>query len=139
MGVRLTLDGMAEFREGLRRLPEDLAAKAALVVRDTAQQVGQEVQFNYPSRTGNLKRGVKVTLDGSKVSVRGVVRSGAPHAHLYEYGTARRQTTKGANRGVMPKGPTEDLVGPRASRARKRMTDELIVIVQEAGLTTSET
>ncbi len=132
--VRLTFEGMNELRDGLSGLPEFLALKAASVVRDTAQRVGFEVALNYPSLTGNLRRGVSMSFSGSSsVSVKGTVRSAAPHAHLYEYGTARRQTDKGANRGVMPQGPTESRVGPRASRARRQMYDQLIEIVKEAG------
>ncbi len=138
MGVRINLDGMNELREGLSRLPQELTAKAALVVSATAQQVGQELQANYPRKTGALKRGVRVTIEGSSVSTRGIVRSAAPHAHLFEHGTARRLTRKGANRGVMPKGPTDELLGPRAGRARRHMVDQLIAIVREAGLETSE-
>lgn len=139
MAVRLIFDGMDELREGLRKLPQELAQKAGQVVQATARQMGQELQLNYPrGKTGNLKRGVRVTFDVSNVSTRGVVRSAAPHAHLFENGTARRQTTRGANRGAMPKGPTDELVAPRASRARKRMVEQLIAIVHEAGLETGE-
>ena len=139
MTVRINFEGLNELREGLSRLPQELAAKAATVVQQTAEQVGQEVQANYPTHTGNLKRGVRVTVDGSNVSTRGIVRSASPHAHLFEYGTVRRQTRTGANRGVMPKAPDDERVGPRASRARRRMVDRLVAIVEEAGLTVSET
>ncbi len=133
MSVRLTFDGLNELREGLSHLPQELAQKASLVVSATANQVGQEVQANYPTHTGALKRGVRVTVDGSNVSTRGIVRSAAPHAHLFEYGTGRRQTRTGANRGVMPQAPADERVGPRASRARHRMVEQLIEIVKEAG------
>lgn len=134
MGVRLTFEGMDDFRQGLRHLPAELAAKAGQVVQATARQVHDEVQANYPrGKTGNLKSGVRVTLEGSAIFARGIVKSTAPHAHLFEYGTTRRQTRSGANRGVMPKGQPDELVGIRASRARKRMVEQLIAIVQEAG------
>ena len=138
MSVRLIFDGLNELRDGLQKLPADLAAKAGRVVQDTARQVGQEVQLNYPrGKTGNLKRGVRVTFTNTNVSTSGLVRSGAPHAHIFENGTARRQTTTGANRGAMPKGPTDELVGPRAGRARKRMIEGLTEIVREAGFEVS--
>jgi hypothetical protein len=137
VGVRINFEGLDELRDGLARLPHDLATKAALVVRQTAEQVGQEVVANYPIRSGNLRRGVRVTVEGSNVSTRGVVRSASPHAHLFEKGTGRRTTTKGANRGQMPKGPTDALVGPRASRARRHMEEQLIEVIHEAGLTTT--
>ncbi len=139
--VRLTFEGINELRAGLQKLPQELTEKAARVVQATARQVGQEVQLNYPrGRTGNLKAGVRVSIEGStSVSAKGIVRSAAPHAHLYENGTSRRQTNSGANRGRMPQGPTESRVGPRASRARRRMYEQLIEIVQEAGLTVTVT
>lgn len=139
MSVRLLFEGMNELRDALQALPADLAQKAGLVVQATARQVAEEVVTNYPrGKTGNLKSGVRVTVEGSAVSVRGIVKSTAPHAHLFEYGTARRQTQSGANRGVMPKGPTDELVGVRAGRARKRMVEQLIAIVQEAGFTVDQ-
>lgn len=133
------MDGMQEFREALRKLPVELATKAGQVVQATARQVSDEVQANYPrGKTGNLKRGVRVTLEGSAVSSRGIVRSTAPHAHLFEDGTGRRSTRSGANRGVMPKGPTDQLMGVRAGRARNRMVEQLVAIVQEAGFVVSQ-
>jgi hypothetical protein len=59
--------------------------------------------------TGNLLRGVKsVTFlqrDGTRViGIAGFKygSSNAPHAHLVEWGTKRRVTKAGQNRGVMP-------------------------------------
>lgn len=129
---------MDDFRAQLRALPETLAEQASTVVKTTATQVGQEVEANYPERTGNLKRGVRVTIEGSHLGVRATVRSASPHAHLFERGTKVRETRSGANRGSMPQGPENELVIPRAIRARQRMTEQLIAIVREAGMTVSE-
>ncbi len=140
--VRLTFEGINELRDGLQKLPQDLAEKAARVVQATARQVGQELQFNYPrGKTGNLKAGVRVSIDGStSVSAKGVVRSAAPHAHLYEKYTGNvRRTNNGASRGVMPASPDDKRLGPRASRARQRMYAQLIEIVEGEGLTVTVT
>jgi hypothetical protein len=132
--VRINFEGLNELRDGLSHLTQELTDKASAIVSATAQQVDLEVQANYPSRTGNLKRGVSFKVERSGVSTRGVVRSAAPHAHLIEnYTGNRRETRSGANRGVMPASPIDERVGPRASRARHRMYDQLIEIVKEAG------
>lgn len=139
MPVSLRFDGMEEFRQALQRLPEDLAAEAAHVVIAAAEDTGQGVSSNYPVKTGNLQRGVRVKVNsGSRFGASATVVSASPHAHLFENGTQTRQTQSGANRGQMPKGPENQRVIPRAIRARKRMTERLIQIVQDAGLTVSQ-
>lgn len=140
MPIRLEFEGLDDLREALKRLPQELAEKASTVVKETAQQVGSDVIANYPDRSGNLRSGVSVKVTGSSVSTTGIVRSASPHAHLYENGTARRQTDRGYNRGVMPRGPNDALVGVRAGRARRKMYDQLKDVVQQAGdFTVSET
>lgn len=138
MSVHVRLDGFEELRQGLRTLPDDLVQSATTVVTDTATETGSDLVNHYPERSGNLRRGVKVTVASSRASVRAVVVSASPHAHLYEFGTGPRQTRSGANRGVMPPGPESSLMIPRAMRARRQMVDKLIAIVRAAGLTVTE-
>lgn len=97
--------GMAELIADLRKLPEALKGEVSKDVHSAADAMVSDLQTNYPSVTGNLRRGVKQeTIDPLKVKV----RSTAPHAHLYEYGTARNQ-------------PARPTFIPAAIRHRKRM------------------
>jgi hypothetical protein len=65
-------------------------------------------------------------VDGQ--GLRWKVKSKAPHAHLYEYGTLKRYTRgTGAHRGKMD--PTPTFV-PSAQRWRARMVDDLIALLK---------
>jgi hypothetical protein len=129
----LVLDGLAELRAALLALPSGLTDEAGRIVTRAAEQVGGEVRLNYPHVTGTLKRRVTVTVEANRFGAGAIVKSGAPHASLYEYGSNPRRNGKGANRGRMPQGPTDSRVIPRAIRTRAKMTDQLVELVRSAG------
>lgn len=132
--ARVDLLGMDAFRNHLRSLPEDLKRESSVIVEAQAREAARDVQTGYPEGpTGNLKRGVTVQVDRSGLFAGALVRSRAPHASLFESGTKRRETTKGANRGVMPKPPASQRAIPKFIRARARMTQALIEVVRRAG------
>lgn len=153
MGVRISWEGRDEFLTALRNLPEDLAAQAAQVVRASAEQAGQETKADYPIRQtnqtpslrrhstwfppGNLRKGVTVADKSTLVSAAYVVRSAAPHAHLFERGTLVRRTRSGANRGAMPQANVAERMIPKVVRIRQRMVQQLIAIVRAAGFEVS--
>jgi hypothetical protein len=114
-------EGMAALISGLARMDDRVKAQAHTLVRDTAQLFAADLPSRYPSRTGNLRAGVRT----KRVSdLRFKVSSRAPHAHLFEYGTGVRSTAStGANRGRMEGKPT---FIPRATSARARMVNSLI-------------
>jgi len=154
MGVKINFDGMNELRDGLSRLPQELAAKAAQVVETSAEQAGQSIRSSYPIRQtnlhpgphrkspwyppGNLHNRVTVSNQSSAVSARYAVKSAAPHAHWFENGTGRRSTQSGANRGSMPAAPISERMIPIVIRVRSRMVSQLIEIVKAAGFTVGE-
>jgi hypothetical protein len=122
MGASLKFDGMAELRAALHRMPEELANEARDIIGEIAYSAAGDIRSAYPSRTGNLIRGVVVTrVEKGKLTAGAVVKSGAPHAHLFEYGTSTRHNRKGANRGAMPKPPEQQRMIPIIQRARRRM------------------
>lgn len=116
--------GMADLIADLGRLAE-VPEEAAGIVRTTAELMEAEVVQAYPAHEGELRRRVVREELGP---LRWKVRSKAPHAHLYEYGTVQRFTAgRGANRGTMPAKPT---FIPAAVRARTRMVDRLTDLVK---------
>lgn len=131
---RLKLEGLEEFRRGLRNLPEDLANEAGDIVLAHAEEAKREIQSGYPEGpTGNLRARVGVERNKSKFTSGAIVKARAPHASIFEFGTRARTTKSGANRGVMPKAqPTEAFI-PKAIRARRRMTQALIGLLERAG------
>jgi len=133
--------GMAALIRDLERMSTDVQEEAAGIVQATAQLMKADVERGYTKDEGDLQRGLVVeqmtrgqyardaggtrNLHGT---LRWKVRSKAPHAHLYEYGTAKRATSgTGANRGTMPAKP---VFVPAAVRARQRMERELQGVVQ---------
>ena len=134
MSAQLRLDGMAELREALRKLPEELAGEASHIIEGIANGVASETRRVYPIQTGRLVGGVKVThFEHGKVAAGAVVKSSAPHSHLYEYGTKSRKTAKGWNRGSMPKADESKRMIPIVVRARKRMYAQLSDLLRRAG------
>lgn len=138
MSVQWT--GLEEFRTALRNLPSDLAQEAGAIVIAHAEFAKQEIQASYPEGpTGNLKRGVTIEKQqAGPFAAVAIVRSRAPHATIYEKGTAQRRTAGGANRGSMPAAPPSQQFIPIAIRARRRMVAALIQLLQRAGLVVTE-
>jgi hypothetical protein len=141
VGVKLQWQGMNEFKEALRKLPEHLADEASGIVLAAAQRVAGEVQANYPmGATGNLKHGVTVSQERGRVSTAGRVKSRAPHASWFEeLSTGRRnppkprKTKRGWNRGIMPIAPKEQQAIPQFIRARARMRQDLKALLVREG------
>jgi hypothetical protein len=135
---RLVLEGLDELRAALRALPEELAREASVIVTTQAEMAKDQIQRAYAQGpTGNLRGRVTVNQEGAsnvRFGARAIVRSRAPHAHLYEYGTKNRRTSKGANRGAMPAAPEENRMIPIVVRRRRSMVAGLIEVVRRAGL-----
>jgi len=136
VSVTLQLHGLEELKTALRNLPADLAEEAGRIVVAHATEAEHQIHAAYPTGpTGHLKRGVRLTVEpSSRVGVSATVKSSAPHAFIFERGTARRSTRKGANRGQMPTAPANERMIPIVIRARRRMVAALIQMVQKAGL-----
>lgn len=130
---RVQMDGLAELREQLRRLPDDLATEAGDIVLEYAESAKRDVQTNYPARTGTLRRRVTIERNRSKVTTSAIVRSAAPHAHLFEKGTHVRRTDRGWNRGAMPAASEAQAAIPKFIRWRARMVEALKELVRTKG------
>jgi hypothetical protein len=136
MGVQLQWNGLNEFRNALRKLPEHLAEEAAGIVEAAADGAARTIQANYPAGpTGNLKRGVRVSRDRSPAATKAVVSSRAPHAFIFEKGTTQRRTDRGFNRGRMPSAPESRAFIPVAIKARASMIGRLIELLRREGFT----
>ena len=97
----VTWDGLAELFAQLEGMTETITTKAQDIANQVAQQVADDIKQIYPEGTGNLRRGVRVLKSrGEGNRALAIVKSTAPHAHLYEYGTAAR-SFGGQDRGQM--------------------------------------
>lgn len=137
--MSVTWDGLDAFEAKLEHLPETLVSEADTIVTTAAKQASSEVVANYPARTGTLRRRVIVTMASTRHSVTAKVRSGAPHAHLFEKGTAVRHNRNGANRGAMPKPAESQAMIPRVIRLRKQMQQTLAAMLEREGFEITST
>ncbi len=129
--IRLRMEGLAELYAGLRALPGDLAREGGAIVVAHAEDAKNQIQAEYhEGPTGNLRRGVVVDRASSGFGARAIVRSRAPHAWMYESGSAQRRTERGANRGRMP---ALHAFIPIVIKVRAQMVRSLIGLVERAG------
>ena len=109
----LKIDGDREVEKMLKQLPDKLrddymskacAAAARYITRPYARQLATN---STKKRTGNLIKGIKVVKRRRRSGEQVVgfkVKVGPPayHAHLIEFGTQERRTSKGHFRGRIP-------------------------------------
>lgn len=133
--------GMPELIRALEKLPKEISGEAANIVHETANSMALDVRTEYPYDDGQLRSGViveEMTLSQYDVlstgrTLRWKVRSKAPHAHLYEYGTVERfHNRTGKSTGTMPAKPT---FIPIAQRHRRRMFERLSQLLRRARVT----
>lgn len=125
MSASIEIDVTA-LREALEAVPDTLRRETlGPIVRESAEGLAADLRGQYANtkRTsinpGTLASRVVVEPGRDGRGLLAKVRSKAPHAHLYEYGTVQRRTNEtGANRGTMPARPT---FVPLAIRWRERM------------------
>lgn len=134
MATTLRMDGLKEFYGYLRQLPDELKGEADAIVRLQAEDAKRSIQQGYPEGpTGNLKARVSVEHNSSKWGTNAIVRSRAPHAWMFENGTRERKTSRGFNRGRMPKADEAEAFIPKAIRYRRRMIEALKTVLVKAG------
>lgn len=111
--VSVKVEGTAETMTELQKQHEAIGSKIKpIVMKYTKDIVRQYREVTPVGPTGNLRKAVAQKLitrtrgaafiSGTARSI--IARSGRKgyHRHLVAYGTAARQTKKGANRGTMP-------------------------------------
>jgi hypothetical protein len=146
MPVQVQLIGYDEFLKYLRDLPEHLVAEATAIVTLAAQRGADDVRSNYPTGPGSrkfppgvLKSRVTVSTETSRGGAFARVSSRAPHAWIFEHGTGNRRTDKGWPRGRMgtpsERGRPEQAMIPHVIRARARMWQDLVAMVERQGFT----
>lgn len=135
MSVSIELNGIAELKAQLLKLPDDLADEGADIVRDTANGAAADIALEYGEHvvTGHLADNLVVQHSESSSRFAAVSRvlSTSPHAYIFENGTQLRYTKAGTARGAMP--PFRVFI-PISMRARKAMVEKLIGLVRRQGL-----
>lgn len=137
-GNRLELN-LDAFREELRRLPAELADEAGAIVLDAANSGAATIRGVYEQHrvTGNLAKGVKVLTESvGPFGAGAVVKSTAPHAWLFDNGSAARHWVTGKSTGRMwgRTPPTHAFVRTMIA-ARRRMYERLADLIRSKGFT----
>jgi hypothetical protein len=141
--------GLEQLQRALRDVPDHIDEGAANIVKLSMNEAASDLKATYPLgppgrhtedgtpiEPGALRAGVKkrfrINRRGYAV---GTVRSLAPHSHLYEFGTAFRQTAAGWNRGRVKSFEERGMVGlvGIAERERREMQSALYALVRNAG------
>jgi hypothetical protein len=129
---RFVWEGLAELKEGLRRLPDELKGDASNRALGAANGAAVEIRRGYEQTAESLAQAVVVERDapgpfaaGAKVVTRHKL------AWLFENGTQVRHTAFGANRGAMR---PQHVFVPPIMRARIRFYQELMDLLRRKGL-----
>jgi len=135
MSTSFKIEGLAELREALRRLPEELRDEARETITREAHAAKDEIYSAYPDHSGNLRDHLYVSeTAGGRFGAAAVVRNTAKHAWIFENGSQTRQTAIGANRGAMP---PAHLFIPTVIRHRRVMYRSLADLMRAKGLQVS--
>jgi hypothetical protein len=90
MSAKIELGGFDDLLRDLVALPVKLQHGADPILLRHARASQARVQGAYPVVTGNLRGGVKIVERTARgVATLYTLVSSSPHAHLYEFGTAR--------------------------------------------------
>jgi hypothetical protein len=134
-------EGLDDLKEALRKLPRELVTAGQEIVSDEAHQAVFRIELNYGAHvhTGYLKGSVWVRegqiLAGAGAYAR--IVASAPHAHLFEFGTAARQWQSGKKTGTMPPAPPAHQFVPEVIQARTQMFRRLAELLARNGLEVS--
>jgi hypothetical protein len=130
MSVAFEIRGLDQLVRELQQLPAELKGDATTIVIEAAHKAQAEIVGAYPEVTGNLKRGVKVTVEAmGPHGVDAKVRSSAPHAWLYEHGRSRW--------GEISDPPVPVFI-PTMMRTRRAMYAQLARLLEQHGLDVTE-
>jgi hypothetical protein len=132
VSMTIEFDGLKELIEQLTRAPEAIRQEGMEIVRDEATSAATEAALRYPTRADTIARRIRVEFPSSQI-LYALVKSAAPHSHLYEFGTKeKRKTSKGWNRGIMP-GLNPQIIVPVMERHRLQMYERLKDMLRRMG------
>lgn len=132
MSAKFVLDGVAEMRIALRKLPYDLTDDTQEMIEHHAQRAVSRLSGAYPHRTGDLGTGIEVRTRPRQLVAGALVVNPDPHAHLFEHGTQARHNRIGANRGAMPAG---NVFVPIIMDERRQLYAEIVDLLGTVGIT----
>lgn len=136
MAARFEWKGLQELRVLMQQLPAAVMGEARHIVQDTTNGAAVRIRSNYSAHvhTGRLRDSVKVSMKETPRRITGTVKTTAPHAHLFEFGTAARQTSQGVKRGIMLPAPPAHAFLPVIEQDGRRMIARFIDVLRRHAL-----
>lgn len=136
MAARFEWKGLRELQVWMEQLPAAVKGEARHIVQDTANGAAVRIRSNYSAHvhTGRLRDSVRVSMAESRHRITGTVKTSAPHAHLFEFGTAARQTSQGWKRGIMPAAPPAHAFLPVIEQDGRRMIAKFLDVLRRYAL-----
>ena len=118
MAATLEMQGLDELKKLVASFADVCTDDGQQLADQAAMRAVEEIKAAYPQGpTGNLKKGVRIVrVKGDGHRVLSIVKSTAPHAHLYEYGTRRQ--------------PARPVIGEVAARVRRDFYADLLRMVE---------
>ena len=106
MGAEIKISGLDKFEKNLLKCCTQYPKVTEKFLREEGNEVKKRMKKvakkKVGKKTGNYLKGFdkeKPVTKGKVCEIK--VYNSAPHSHLIEYGTVKRSTKKGANRGYM--------------------------------------
>jgi hypothetical protein len=129
-------DGLAELYKQLETLPATLTGEAAHIVEGVANAAALDIRSAYPVHSGNLRDSVFVThFDKGRYSAGAQVKATAPHAWIFENGTAARAYyTKAGVRHVTGAMPPGHVFVPIVMKHRRLMYSQFAALLERNGI-----
>lgn len=131
MSSKVRWSGLNELIRELGSLPAEIQSDGMSIIRDETEGAAKEMSAEYAkhTKTGRLARSVRTVYPSSTILV-GIAQAKSPNAHLVEFGTDKRQTVSGANRGRMPESESTPQI---ARRRRANMARRLVELLRSKG------
>jgi len=137
MASTMRWDGLKEFREEIRKLPEACRGEAAKVVEAEVNGAYVTIKRVYEAHvwTGTLSRRLAIAPLEVKGQTTGVVlRSGSPLAWLFDNGSqARHYVTVNGKQHLTGRMPGFHIFGRTAAFTRRKIRALLIEMVKRHG------
>lgn len=142
ISAQLKINGLEELLEELRDAPREIQSKAERIIRNATYSAAHHIRMTYErhrtpgplkSNQRHLADNVVVRFQGSETGAAvGRVLVDAPHAHIFERGTAiRRWNNPPKNTGAAP---AHHVVSKISSAKRRQMHEELRELLSAQGL-----
>jgi len=131
----LVWTGVDELEAELRALGAQLAREGSDQLQAAGDAAFATIGSGYPSRTGDLKKGLTVTHTRTAFGAKALLVNTSPHAIPFEVGTELRVTKAGVSRGSMP---PNHVFTRTLNQTRRALKTQQRALLERFGLTVTD-